>query len=113
KSLRFVTQNQQLMTEEVFELKNEMHNLRIKLGGSMAKAEVGEKEQLSIGYRLYFAATGLSGNSYGPTKLHMESFDLAQKMFEDLKPKLDSFSNVKIPKLAQKLEANGAPTVLD
>ena len=113
KSLRFVTQNQQLMTEEVFELKNEMHSLRLKLGGSMAKAEVGEKEQLSIGYRLYFAATGLSGNSYGPTKLHMESFDMAQKMFEDLKPKLDSFSNVKIPELAQKLEANGAPTVLD
>jgi hypothetical protein len=53
------------------------------------------------------------GNSYGPTKLHMESYDMAKAMFEELQPKMEQFSKVKVPALAKKLEANGAPAVLN
>ena len=90
-----------------------MHALKLKLNGSAAKTEVGEKEQLSISNRIYFAASGLMGNSYGPTKLHMESYDIAKTMFEELQPKMEQFYKVKVPALAKNLEANGAPTVLD
>lgn len=113
KSLQFVTQNQAQLSKEIYALRSDMQNLNLQLNGSTARAEVGEKEQLSISYRLYFASSGLTDNSYGPTKLHMESYEMAKAMFEKLKPKLHEFSNIKIPALAKKLEANGAPTILD
>ena len=90
-----------------------MHALKLQLNGSTAKAEVGEKEQLTIRDRIYFAASGLTGNSYGQTKLHTESYDMAKAMFDELQPKMEQFSKVKVPALAKKLKASGAPAVLD
>ncbi len=113
KILKLTTSNQAVLTDEVYSLRTEMHMLKLQLNGSAAKNEVGEKEKLSIAYRLYFSSSGLNGNSYGPTKLHMENYDMAKTMFEELKPKLEQFSNVKIPALGKKLESNGAPAVLD
>ena len=55
----------------------------------------------------------LLGNSYGQTKLHMESYDMAKAMFDELQPKMEQFSKVKVPALAKKLETSGAPAVLD
>ena len=55
----------------------------------------------------------LLGNSYGQTKLHTESYDMAKAMFDELQPKMEQFSKVKVPALAKKLETNGAPAVLD
>ncbi len=69
----------------------------LHLNGSSAKKEVGEKEELSIGDRINFAASGLNGNSYGQTKLHMENYDIAKSMFEEIKPQLEEFSNSKLP----------------
>ena len=113
KILKFTTSNQATLTEQIYALRTEMHALKLQLKGSAAKSEVGEKEQLSIGYRIYFAASGLNNNSYGQTKLHMESYDMAKTMFEELKPKLEQFSSVKVPALGKKLESSGAPAVLD
>ena len=90
-----------------------MHALKLELNGSAAKDKVEKKEQLSIGYRIYFAASGLTGNSYGQTKLNTESYDMAKAMFDKLQPKMEQFSKVKVPALAKKLEANGAPAVLN
>ena len=113
KIIKFTTSNQALLTEEIYALRKEMHALKLQLKGSAAKSIVGEKEKLSIRYRIYFAASGLNGNSYGQTKLHMESYDMAKTMFKELKPKLDEFSSVKVPALGEKLESSGAPAVLD
>ena len=113
KTLKFTTSNQADLTKEVYALRSEMHALKLKLNGSTAKAEVGEKEQLTIRDRIYFAASGLTGNSYGQTKLHTESYDMAKAMFDELQPKMEQFSKVKVPALAKKLETSGAPAVLD
>ena len=113
KILKFTTSNQIALSEEVYALRTEMHNLMLHLKGSSAKKEVGEKEELSIGDRINFAASGLNGNSYGQTKLHMENYDIAKTMFEEIKPQLEQFSNVKVPALGKKLELNGAPLLLD
>ena len=87
----------------VYALRAEMHDLMLHLNGSSAKKEVGEKEELSIADRI-FAASGLDGNSYGQTKLHMENYNIAKTMFEELKPQLEQFSKVKVPALGKKLE---------
>ena len=89
-----------------------MHAVNRLLEGSSSKAEVGEKDNLTLSYRLYFAATGLTGNSYGPTTLHMESFEVAKKLFAKIKPMIDGFvSDVKTA--STKMETAGAPVVLD
>ena len=83
-----------------------------KLFGSKSKKEIGEKEPQSIFDRLSNARGGWYSSSYGPTRLHMKSFDMAKEMFERLKPEMDAyFENVE--KVGKILEEAGAPIVLD
>ncbi|MFL2594545.1 MAG: hypothetical protein ACJ0PV_03055, partial [Flavobacteriaceae bacterium] len=93
-------------------LLDRMHAINRLLEGSSSKAEVGEKDNLTLSYRLYFAANGLLGNSYGPTQLHMESFEVAKKLFNDLKPMIDSFV-LDVKTASTEMETAGAPVVLD
>ena len=112
KAVHYVTVNKESLTEEVYKMRDEKNALTMALEGSPAKAEVGEKQQPTLAYRLYFAANGLVGNSYGPTALHMESFDMAKQLFENLEPRIDQFVQ-QVDQLAEKLEAAGAPLVVD
>lgn len=112
KALRFTETNKESLTAEVYKLRDEKIAIKNALEGSPAKAEVGEKEQPTLQYRLYFAANGLMGNSYGPTTLHMESFAMASQLFEELQPRIDRFVQ-QVDQLAKKLETAGAPFVVD
>lgn len=112
KALRFAESNKESLSAEVYKLRDEKIAIKNALEGSPAKAEVGEKEQPTLQYRLYFAANALMGNSYGPTTLHMESFAMASQLFEELQPRIDRFVQ-QVDQLAKKLEAAGAPFVVD
>ena len=89
-----------------------MHSVDRLLEGSSSKAEVGEKDNLTLSYRLYFAANGLMDNSYGPTPLHMESFEVAKTLFAELKPMIENFV-LDVKTASAKMEEAGAPVVLD
>ena len=104
--------DKETLTKEVYKLREQKTSIQNILNGSPSKSEVGEKGQPTLGYRLYFAANGLSGNTYGPTALHMESFAMATEMFIDIEPRIDNFVN-QVDQLAKKLEAAGAPLVVD
>ena len=110
--LKFVKMDKETLTKEVYKLRDEKISIQKILNGSPSKNEVGEKGQPTLGYRLYFASNGLTGNSYGPTTLHMESFAMATEMFKDLEPRIDHFVN-QVDQLAKKLEIAGAPLVVD
>lgn len=112
KTLKFVKMDKKILTEEVYKLREEKTSIQNILNGSPSKSEVGEKGQPTLGYRLYFASNGLSGNTYGPTALHMESFAMATEMFKDIEPRIDNLVNL-VDQLAKKLEAAGAPLVVD
>ena len=56
------------------------NKLERKIGGSESKKEVGEKDNLTVYDRLWSARGGWYPNSYGPTALHMRSYDIAKKM---------------------------------
>ena len=62
--------------------------------------------------RLSNARGGYFGNSYGPTALHMQSFEMAKEMFDRSKPKMNSFIS-RVTSLGEKLEEAGAPVFLD
>ena len=107
-----ITTNIPEASSSLYELTETMNMLERKVGGSKAKAEVGEKDFLTISDRLSNARGGWYPNSYGPTQLHMKSFDIAKEMFKRIKPEMDAyFENVE--KTGKILEDAGAPIVLD
>ena len=67
KALPYVETSHIDLSSTLHALRDRMHSVDRLLEGSSSKAEVGEKDNLTLSYRLYFAANGLMGNSYGPT----------------------------------------------
>ena len=111
-SLKYVKSNREFLEKEVFNLKQIKDALELKLYGSSAKQEIGEKDYLTIYDRLSNARGGYYSSSYGPTELHMKSLDIAKEMFARLKPELDNYFDL-IVKVEKYLEEAGAPIVLD
>ena len=112
RNLKNLKSNRVELTKAVYNLRDEMNALQREFGGSAAKAEIGEKDNLTITDRLSSARGGWFGNSYGPTELHMQSFEMAKEMFERAKPKMDAFI-LKASSLGKQLEEAGAPVFLD
>ena len=107
-----ITSNIPEASKMLYDLTETMNALDRKIGGSDAKAEIGEKDFLTISDRLSTARGGWYPNSYGPTETHMRSFDIAKELFNRVKPEMDAyFENVM--KVGKILEEAGAPIVLD
>ncbi|MCF7560459.1 glycosyl hydrolase [Sabulilitoribacter multivorans] len=100
------------LEKEIGDLKAQLQALNQKLNGNSSKDEIGEKDVLSISSRLSVAQRGFR-TIYGPTKMHMESLDMAKALFNRIKPLLDKFINVDIPTLEEKLLNAGVPPILD
>ena len=112
RSLKSLKSNRAELTKALYALRDEMNALEREFGGSAAKAEIGEKDRLTLMDRLSNARGGWFGNSYGPTELHMQSFEMAKEMFSRAKPKMDSFIS-RVNSLGKDLEEAGAPVFLD
>ncbi len=110
KNLIYLTTNNEVLTAKVNELLKIKNRLSIELNGSPTKNEVGEKNDLSMSSRLW-KARGYN-NSYGATKLHMESLETAITIFGELQPKMDSYFKA-VDRLGEEMEEAGAPEVLD
>ena len=67
KALPYVDSSQEDLSSKLHSLRELMNEIKRLMEGSSSKAEVGEKDDLTLSYRLYFAASALYGNSYGPT----------------------------------------------
>ena len=74
------------------------------------KNEIGERNPPNLRSRIRVASRGLS-TTYGPTKLHKESLDIAKSQFKEIETKLDKLSNVEIPRLERALMEAGAPWI--
>jgi hypothetical protein len=112
RNLNQVKTNKEELTKAVYLLRDKMNVLDREFSGSAAKAEIGEKDRLNIMDRLMKARGGWYPNSYGPTELHMQSFEIAKQMYERSKPKIDSFVN-EVRELGKLLEDAGGPIYLD
>ena len=94
-------------------LVSKMNKIDLYLNGSAAKKEVGEKDYDSMKSRLYTALSGVYNNFYGPTKLHMESFQMAKDLMSKIKPQIDEFATTDVPNLERKLLEAGMPPIID
>ncbi|ULC59048.1 glycosyl hydrolase [Flaviramulus sp. BrNp1-15] len=112
KATAYINGNPGDLEKEITNLKKEMLALDQTLNGNSSKKEIGEKDYPSISSRVSVALSGFN-TTYGPTKMHMESLDMAKTLFNRVKPKLDKFINVDIPEIEKKLLKAGVPPILD
>jgi len=113
KALNFVQKDPGTIESEIAGLKNTMFALQGSLFGNSSKAEVGEKDDLTIEDRLGVAQQGFYGNTYGPTKMQMESFEMAKQQYQSIGTKLAKFLNDDVPRVEKMLLDAGAPPIVD
>ncbi|NND79515.1 MAG: glycosyl hydrolase, partial [Maribacter sp.] len=113
KALKYVSATPGTLENEVVQLQKTMHSLNVALSGNTAKAEVGEKDDPTVSDRLMIAQRGFFGNSYGPTKMQMESLQLAKKQFSGIMPELFKFLETDVPRVEKLLQDAGAPPIVD
>jgi hypothetical protein len=89
-----------------------MNSIDSVFSGNESKKEIGEKDYPTIMNRLSVAQRGFYGNSYGPTKLHMDSFEIAKNMWDKLKVEIQVFNSSTLA-FENKLNQLGAPIIVD
>ncbi|MDA0779289.1 MAG: glycosyl hydrolase [Bacteroidetes bacterium] len=112
RTLSYIEGKPQELHQLVYDLRKQQLALDKQLGGSPAKKEVGEKDTPTLSSRLSVASRGFYNNTYGPTNMHMESFDMAVNMVNSLSEKVDALAQ-RVDAVVKKAEAVGAPIVLD
>lgn len=113
KALKYVNAAPGTLENEVVQLQQTMNVLNVALFGNSAKAEVGEKDDPTVSDRLMIAQRGFFGNSYGPTKMQMESFELAKQQYAGLEANLRKFLDTDVPRVEKLLQNAGAPPIVD
>jgi photosystem II stability/assembly factor-like uncharacterized protein len=113
KALPYVSAAPGTLENEVVQLQQTMNTLNVALFGNSAKAEVGEKDDPTVSDRLMIAQRGFFGNSYGPTKMQMQSFELAKQQYAGLEAKLRKFLDTDVPRVEKLLRNAGAPPIVD
>lgn len=113
KALNYVQKNPGAIETEILGLRSTMFSLQKSLFGNSSKAEIGEKDDLTVEDRLGVAQQGFYGNTYGPTKMQMESFEMAKQQYQSLGVELRKFLDTDIPKVERMLLDAGAPPIVD
>lgn len=112
KAIAYVNKEPGDLEKEIINLKEKMLSINQELYGNSSKKEIREKDKKSIFNRLNVAQGGLY-NTYGPTKMQLESFEMAKTQFARIQSKLNNFSRNEIPRLERKLIQAGMPPILD
>ena len=112
KGLSFLKYEQQELHLTIFQLQQERYTIEKQLNGSPAKKEVGEKDMPTLSSRMSVASRGFYSNTYGPTKLHMESYDMAVSLLNQLKKNINVLAQ-KVETATERATAAGAPIILD
>lgn len=112
-ALKYTSAEPGTLEKQVAQVRSTMLDLKRTLFGNSSKTEVGEKDDPTIEDRLSVARRGFYGNTYGPTKTHMESFEMAQKQMTEIRPKLTQFLETDVPEVEKMLIEAGAPPMVD
>jgi len=112
KGLAFIQNQQQALHQTVYDLQQQQKDIDKKLNGSPAKKEVGEKDIPTLSFRMSVASRGFYSNTYGPTKMQMESYDMAATLTNQLSDQIDVLAQ-KIDAAIVSAVAAGAPVILD
>ena len=112
KVIGFAQANQDVLQKTVYDLQKQQYDLERKIDGSDAKGEVGEKDTPTLSFRISVASRGFYSNTYGPTSMHMESYDMALALLNELAPQVDALAAATAKAISDS-EALGLPVIID
>ena len=110
-TLRYINNIDSDLLNRLNELKDNMNLIDVLLYGNKSKKEIMEKDIPQVFERLGIAKRGLN-SSYGPTKNHMNSFDIAKNQWDSISPRVEKFIKA-VNDFSKELEQLGAPKILD
>ena len=113
KALRYVNVAPGAIEAEIAKIRETLFSLKQALFGNSSKGEVGEKDNMTVQDRLGVAQQGFYGNTYGPTKMQMQSFNMAKQQYESVQAKLRKFLGTDVPDMEKRLIDAGAPPIVD
>ena len=99
------------MYDQVFILRTEFLALDRRLNGNHSKQEVGAKNDPTVGERMGVARSGNWGSTYGPTPMHLESFEISKVEFAEINSSLKVLLDQKVPAMEKALKDAGAPWI--
>jgi hypothetical protein len=111
-AIRYADEISANLYSELKELDDQMNLIDSLIYGNKSKSEIMEKDNPTISERISVALRGFSGNSYGPTKHHLGSFEIAKRQWNEMKPLIVEFNN-KVDDKIQLLEGMGSPKIID
>ena len=111
-TLRFIKNIDSDLLNKLNELNEQMNLIDVLLYGSKSKKEIMEKDITLVSERISIAKRGFYGNSYGPTKQHMDSFGIAKDQWDSILPRVEKFIKA-VDVLSNDLEQLGAPIILN
>jgi len=91
-------------------LKTQLNSFDLKINGSDARDEIGERNNPTVSSRMFVAMRGLA-TIYGPTANHIESLSIAENEFEKVKTELENIIGNDIPRIEKQLIDMGAPYI--
>lgn len=102
--------NEDLYTD-LFQIKQRLDALNIKLNGQLAKKSVGEKEKPLLIDRIKVVERGTRFSTYGPTPLHLQSFELARQELHIVALELNRLLETDFVRIERILLELGAPNI--
>ncbi|MEL6846248.1 MAG: hypothetical protein AAFP02_23830, partial [Bacteroidota bacterium] len=81
-----------------------------QLNGNEARSEIGERNPPTVRSRMFVGYRGLS-TTYGPTEMHRQSLDLAEKELQGIMKSVEDLGKSKIPNVEKTLQEAGAPYI--
>ena len=97
------------MTEDVRSMERRIAQLQQRLDGNERRGMANDQGPVSISRRLSVVQYGTQFSLHGPNATHLESFDIAKRMLEELETELDQLVGIEIPALERLLEEAGVP----
>ena len=111
-ALRYLDKPSSQISDNIRVLNDQMNKLDGKLNGSKSKAEPGEKDDPTVYDRISIAMRGFFGNTYGPTKSQLKSFEIAKKQWTEIKPSIEKFVK-DVNETGILIEESGSPKIMD
>ncbi len=87
----------------------EVMSLQVKLSGDEKRDLAGDPGLVSVSQRVSVARMGTAFSSYGPTPTHVQSLEIGEQEFSDIKTALKNIFDNELPALRKALDEAGVP----
>ncbi len=91
------------------DIERRLFDAQVALQGDANRARFGEATAPTIGGRLRVAMMGVGGSTYGPTKTHSRSLEIAEQEFAKVQEVLHRLIDEELPALEARMDSAGVP----